>query len=186
MHSRLNDQYFFTSERLGFRTWTLEDLPELAKMCADSSVMEHFPNPLSLEESENLLSRLQSHFDENGYTYFAVEVLATQEWIGFIGLAYQEYETAFTPATDIGWRLKKGAWGNGYATEGAKRCLQFGFNDIGLDKIVSVCTLSNAKSESVMQKIGMAKKGEFNHPSLKEYPEHERCIWYEAQSPIEP
>ncbi|MFK7783507.1 MAG: GNAT family N-acetyltransferase [Crocinitomicaceae bacterium] len=178
----MNDHYLFTSKRLGFRTWSSEDLSQLAEMCADPEVMEHFPSPLTLKESERLLERLRGHFNKNGYTYFAVEVLATGEWIGFVGLAYQEYVTDFTPATDIGWRLKKDAWGKGYATEGAKRCLEFGFSDIRLDKIVSVCTLYNSKSESVMQKIGMIKKGEFDHPSLTEYPEHERCILYEAHN----
>ena len=108
------------------------------------------------------------------------EVLETGEFIGFIGLAYQDYETEFTPATDIGWRLKKSAWGNGYATEGARRCLEYAFKDLKLDKIISTCTLNNTKSENVMRKIGMSRKGEFNHPRLKDYPAHEKCSWYET------
>lgn len=62
--------------------------------------------------------------------------METGELIGFIGLAYQTYESDFTPATDIGWRLKSSAWGKGYATEGAKRCLQYAFEDLKLEKVI--------------------------------------------------
>jgi len=95
---------------------------------------------------------------------------------------YQSYETAFCPGTDIGWRLKKSAWGNGYATEGAKRCLQFAFDHLKLKSIFAVCTITNKPSENVMKKIGMTKKGTFNHPKLSEHPNYEKCYWYEIEN----
>lgn len=88
--------------------------------------MKHFPKPLTLIETKNFIYRLQNHFDTHGYNYFATEILSSRELIGFIGLAYQDYGAEFNPSTDIGWRLKKSAWNKGYATEGAKRCLEFG------------------------------------------------------------
>ena len=178
----MNNKYVFKSERLGFRNWTSEDLDELSKMNSDSEVMEHFPKPLTQDESENLLSRFQRHYQEYGYTYFATEIIKTGEWIGFVGLKYQEYETEFTPAIDIGWRLKRLAWGNGYATEGAKRCLEFAFKDLELQRIIATCTERNLKSENVMKKIGMTKKGKFKHPKLIEFPEYENCICYEIKN----
>lgn len=87
-----------------------------------------------------------------------------------IGLAHQKYKTIYTPAIDIGWRLKKSAWGNGYATEGAKRCLEHAFNELNILKVIAVCTVHNKKSEKVMQKIGMVKKGSFMHPEVSMYP----------------
>ena len=177
----MNNNYLFTSERLGFRNWQDDDLEEFASMNADPEVMEHFPKELTKQESFDFIKRLQKHFEERGYNYFATEALETGEFIGFIGLAYQDYETAFTPAVDIGWRLKRSSWGKGYATEGAKRCLEFAFDDLKLDRVVSVCVLANENSENVMNKIGMVKKGTFNHPKLKEYPALEKCVWYEIQ-----
>lgn len=91
---------------------------------------------------------------------------------------YHEYKTIFTPATNIGWRLKKSSWGNGYATEGVKRCLEYGFNELDLEQIISTFTANNAKSENVMKKIGMLKVGAFNHPKLKDHPEFEKYICY--------
>ena len=175
----MDSKYLFTSERLGFREWKEDDLPAFAELNADPQVMKNFPKPLSDAESADFLQRLFKHFHTHGYNYFAVELLETGEWIGFIGLAYQDYGTAFPPATDIGWRLKQSAWGNGYATEGAKRCLAYAFDNLKLQRIISTCTLQNITSEKVMQKIGMHRKAEFKHPKLKDYPEYETCVWYE-------
>ena len=177
-----NNEYIFKSERLGFRNWTNNDLKEFTEINSDSEVMEHFPSTLSEKETEGLIQRLKKHYDERGYTYFATEILKTGELIGFIGLAYQTYETEFSPATDIGWRLKKSAWGNGYATEGAEKCLEYAFDELKIVKIFSICTINNRNSENVMKKIGMTKKGEFNHPELINHPEYEKHIWYEIKN----
>lgn len=175
---KLKKDYIFKSERLGFRNWTENDLTEFGKINADLEVMEHFPKPLTEKETAEFIDRLKKHYTKNGFNYFATEILESGELIGFIGLAFQDYKTDFTPAVDIGWRLKKSAWGKGYATEGAKKCLQFAFNELNLEKIISTCTEKNSKSENVMKKIGMEKIGEFKHPKLKEYPEYEKCICY--------
>lgn len=172
------DRYIFKSERLGFRNWTNIDLDEFLKLNSDEKVMEHFPNTLSKNEVKTFIEDLRSHFEKNGFTYYATEILETNEFIGMIGLARQEYQTVFTPAIDLGWRLKRTAWGNGYATEGAKRCLAYAFQELGLPKIVSVCTIKNQSSENVMKKIGMTKMGEFNHPEMINYPSYERHYCY--------
>ncbi len=175
---KLEKEYLFKSERLGFRNWTKNDLNEFATINADLEVMEHFPKPLTKKETAQFIDRLQNHYNKNGYNYFATEVLESGELIGFIGLAFQDYKTDFTPAVDIGWRLKKSAWRKGYATEGAKKCLEYGFKELNLEKIISTCTEKNSKSENVMKKIGMTKIGAFNHPKLKEYPKYKKCICY--------
>ena len=171
--------YLFTSNRLGFRKWNNEDIDDLYELCSDEKVMEHFPSVLSKKECEDFLQRLQDHYEKNGHSYFAVEVLDTGENIGFIGLALQDYESEFTPAVDVGYRLKTSAWGKGYATEGAERCLKHAFEDLNLDRVIATCVEQNIASEKVMKKIGMEKKGHFNHPKLKDNPDYRNCIWYE-------
>lgn len=175
--------YLFTSERLGFRNWKEEDLSVFAAMNADERVMEHFPSTLTEEQSRASMLRMQTEYHERGYTYFAAEERSSGLVIGFIGLFFQEYEAPFTPAVDIGWRLRVNAWGKGYATEGAKRCLRFAFEELDIRRVVACCTLANTRSEKVMQKIGMCEKGEFNHPSLKE---NTACVWYEVRKDAEP
>jgi len=180
----LNKEYIFKSERLGFRNWKKSDLSEFAKINADVEVMKHFPQTLTKIETSDFIDRLQKHYEKNGYNYFATEILKTGELIGFIGLAYQDLKTDFTPAVDIGWRLKKSAWGKGYASEGAKKCLDYAFNDLNLDKIISICTENNTRSENVMKKTGMKKIGEFKHPKLKKYPKYEKCICYKMDKNV--
>ncbi|MEL6638615.1 MAG: GNAT family N-acetyltransferase [Bacteroidota bacterium] len=173
--------YLFESERLGFRNWSWDDRPEFAALNADEKVMAHFPQTLSEQQTVQFIERLQRHYQTWGYNYFATEIRATGEWIGFIGLARQEYESAYTPATDIGWRLKTAAWGKGYATEGARRCLEYAFDELQLSRIIATCTERNTKSERVMQNIGMTRLGTFKHPRLRDFPDYERCICYEIR-----
>lgn len=173
--------YIFKSERLGFRNWDLSDVNNFAEINTDPEVMQHFPATLSLKETSEFIVRLQKHYKERGHNYFATEILETGEFIGFIGLAYQNYETDFNPAVDIGWRLKKSAWGFGYATEGARRCLEFAFDELNLIRIIATCTVANTSSENVMKKIGMTKKEIFKHPLLKDFKQHEMCVLYEIQ-----
>ena len=141
--------------------------------------MEHFPSTLVESEVVELIAKLNEHYETNGFTYYATEILDNQEFIGMIGLASQTYASAYTPAIDIGWRLKRKAWGKGYATEGAKRCLEYAFDELGIDRIISVCICQNLKSEEVMKKIGMTKIGSFDHPEMKDHPDYERHHCYE-------
>ena len=177
----MQDTYLFTSPRLGFRNWEASDIHAFTRLNADPEVMRYFPAPLTLGESEAFLERLREHFRTRGYTYFASDLLDTGELLGFIGLYHQEYEAPFTPATDIGWRLFPEHWGKGYATEGARRCLNHAFDTLGLDRVVSVCPRLNSPSEMVMRKIGMRRQGEFEHPALRDRPRLNPCLWYEIK-----
>lgn len=94
--------------------------------------------------------------------------LPTGSFIGFVGLCRPGFEAFFTPCVEIGWRLRREAWGFGYATEGAGACLAYGFRELGLDRIYAFTAVDNARSERVMQKIGMGKLGAFDHPKLEE------------------
>lgn len=95
-----------------------------------------------------------------------MEVKATNEFIGFIGFHTATFESDFTPCIEIGWRLKKEAWGKGYATEGAKACLEYGFEELGFDEIYSFTADINEPSKQVMRKIGLKFLTEFDHPKV--------------------
>jgi len=91
---------------------------------------------------------------------------------------YQDYEAHFTPCVDIGWRLKKSVWRRGYASEGAKACLDYAFNQLDLKTIYSVASKVNTPSIGVMQKIGMQKDSEFQHPRLMDFERIRDCELY--------
>ena len=171
------DSYLFTSARLGFRNWLLSDIN------ADTRVMSFFPSVQSKEQTIEFIERMQKHFDENRFCYFAVDILDSGEFIGFIGLCKQTYKAEFTPCVDIGWRLKASAWKKGYATEGAKRCLEYAFKQMNLKTVLAVAPQVNIQSIQVMINIGMRKLKEFKHPLLGNHPELEDCVLYEIRNP---
>ncbi|MDY8138227.1 GNAT family N-acetyltransferase [Aquimarina sp. 2201CG5-10] len=173
--------YLFKSERLGFRNWSLNDLDDLASINNDDDVMEFFPFKPSKEDTKSFIVRMQQQFEEKRFCYFAVDILDTKELIGFIGLSEQTYLENFGPFVDIGWRLKKSIWNKGYATEGAKACLDYGFTQIGLENIYSVAPEINVKSELIMKKIGMQRIETFDHPKLKDYPQLMSCVLYQKK-----
>ncbi len=170
--------YIFESERLGFRNWTKEDLEPMSELNGDEEVMEFFPSTFSRAHTEKFIERMQEKFDAEGFCFYAVEKLENNEFIGFIGFVVTSFEADFTPCEEIGWRLKRAAWGKGYATEGAIRCLDYGFNELGFKSVKSFTTVSNFKSEKVMKKIGMKKIGEFDHPYVTEESGLKRHVLY--------
>ena len=95
---------------------------------------------------------MEQQYSEKGYCYFAIDELEDDTFIGFIGLSEQNYDADFTPCIDIGWRLAKTAWNRGYATEGAKRCLDYGLEKLKINKIYSIAPAINTKSVQVMKK----------------------------------
>ena len=99
------DHIYFTSGM--FRNWNHMDLEEI-QLNSDEMVMEHFPKTLTEKEVGELIKSLKKHLALNGFTYYATVIKET--FHGMIGLALQEYKTAYTPAIDIGWRLKKAHW----------------------------------------------------------------------------
>ena len=170
--------YTIQTERLGLRNWKASDLKAMTALNQDPKVMQYFPSMPDEAQTLAYIKRMQTQFAKTSYCYFAAEILATQEFIGFIGLMYQDYEAAFTPCVDIGWRLKQSAWGKGYATEGAKACLAYAFNPLKIETIYSVAPIINTPSISVMKKIGMSLSSTFKHPKLGGFPNLETCALY--------
>lgn len=173
--------YLFTSNRLGFRNWHQNDLTNLATINQDDEVMRYFAKKLTLEETEDFVMRMQRSYNEKGFCYFAVEIIHTREFIGFIGLCEKSFKSEFTPCIDIGWRLKKSSWNKGFATEGAQACLDFGLYSLFIPKIVAVAPVVNKNSVAVMKKIGMVKVKTFEHPQLRDYDDLRKCVLYEKQ-----
>ena len=156
------------TERLRLRRWRESDLKPFAAMSADARVMEYFPNTLSADESNALAERIAKDFDEQDFGLWAVEVQSVGHFAGFIGLSVPSFEAHFTPCVEIGWRLAANHWGHGYATEGARAALDFAFQVIQLDEVVSMTSVKNKRSRRVMERLGMthSPNDDFNHPNL--------------------
>jgi RimJ/RimL family protein N-acetyltransferase len=130
--------------------------------------MEFFPATLSPEETDELIDRIGQHFESHGFGIYAVELIETGEFIGFIGLNTPTFEAPFLPAVEIGWRLAHAHWGQGLATEGARAVVVHAFQALKLPSLVSFTTATNLRSRRVMENIGMVHDpaADFDHPNL--------------------
>ena len=174
-----NELYIFKSARLGFRDWLEGDVDKLTDINKDPEVMKFFPGLQSQERTRQFVKKMKELFQEKGFCYFAVEELTTNEFIGFIGLSVQNFESDFTPCIDIGWRLHTKKWNQGFATEGARRCIDYAFDDLKLKTINAIAPKVNVPSVKVMQKIGMKERKRFHHPLLASNEKLQECVLYE-------
>jgi len=150
----------------------------MAAVSGNPEVMRYFPGTQDEDYTKAFIGRQHIQFQERGYCFFAAELNATGKVIGFIGLSYLDMEVDFSPCVEIGWRLHPDVWGQGLAPEGARECLRFGFEDLGLTEIYADTPVINLPSQAVMRKIGMTEYSTFNHPGLKDFPEIEACVAY--------
>lgn len=157
------------SPRLLLRAWRDDDLDPLAALCADPEVMRYFPGTQSREEAAALIQRARAHAAEHGFGLWALERKDNGEFIGFTGLGKVGFEAPFTPATEIGWRLARAHWGQGYASEAARAALACAFDTLQLAQVVAFTTPANTASSAVMERIGMTRDeaGDFEHPKVE-------------------
>ena len=147
------------TRRLLLRQWRDDDLPAFAKLNADPRVREFFPYALTRPQSDNEAAWARKHLEVNGWGLWAVEVVGQIPFAGFVGLSPPDFNDPpfrhVKPCIEIGWRLSYDCWGCGYATEAAIAAAAFGFDNLGLQEIVSFTATGNLHSRRVMSKIGM-------------------------------
>lgn len=156
------------TERLILRTWEPEDAQAYYQINQDPLVIEFLRGALTMQQVNDFMAFMNKQCSEIGYGLWAVEEKASGKLIGFIGIDPVKWAYPFGPCVEIAWRLGSNFWGKGYATEGAKAVLNYGFNNCGLQEIVSFTVPANVRSIRVMEKIGMTRdlNGDFAHPKL--------------------
>jgi [ribosomal protein S5]-alanine N-acetyltransferase len=142
------------TERLTLRHVRDDDLDVYAAMHAHPEVMRFSPerHPLSREETAALLTWIQSVYATKGYGLWAVVHTVRQEVIGYCG--FTNYVLEGSDEVELGYRLAPAAWGQGFATEAAKACLQMAWHDMQLRRVVSLIEPENTASIRVAEKLG--------------------------------
>ena len=155
--------------RLKLRRWRDADRAPFAALNADPAVMEFFPAPQSREASDASIDAWQAQLDSRGWSNWAVELVESGEFVGFVGLSVPRRALPCSPCVEVGWRLARRFWGRGLASEAARAALGAGFERIGLTEIVSFTALGNLRSRAVMERIGMQDAHQdFEHPGVPE------------------
>lgn len=159
-------EHLIKTDRVGLRNWSDADLLPMSRINADPKVMAYFPSTQDEAYTQKFIDSQQRAFAVESYCFFAADELLTGNLMGFIGILKFNFNTDFSPGIEIGWRLGHDYWGKGYATEGAKAVLTYAFHQLNIPEIWSFTTITNQRSEKVMQKIGMEKVGTFEHPKV--------------------
>ena len=156
------------TERLVLRSWQQSDLEPFCALNADPQVMHFFPELMSRARTLENMAHNCAEADRTGFGRHAVEVRATGEFIGVVGLMEVGFEGPLKGQIEIGWRLSSASWGKGYAREAALEILRWGLEDMGLAEVISFAPTINRPSISVMRSIGMRRdlNGDFIHPGL--------------------
>lgn len=157
-----------TTPRLRLRLWRDEDLEPFAALNADPRVRAFFPSIQTRQESAESMRFIRHHFEQRGFGFWAVEVTGGAPFIGFIGLAVPSFDAPFTPCVELGYRLAFEHWGQGYATEGSRAALEYGFSTVGLAEIVAMIAVGNERSRRVVERLGMRRDpaDDFDHPTI--------------------
>lgn len=153
--------------RLLLRRWRPKDKHAFAALNGDPEVMRYMPRPLTRNESDGWADSIEQEFERDGFGLWALELPGEESFIGFTGLNRVPFEAHFTPAVEVGWRLARAFWGQGYATEAAHAAVETGFRDFGLKEIVAETAEANLPSRRVMRRLGMNHDhtGKFRHPA---------------------
>ena len=146
------------TERLILRNYRLSDFEDHFKLCADPDLMRYLigGKPMSRLEAWRHMAFLVGHWELLGYGYFAAIEKATGKFVGRIGFTNPEG----WPGFEVGWTISPEFQGHGFATEGGRFLLEYAFNEMGKDHVISVIHPENKPSIRVAEKLGEKLEGE--------------------------
>lgn len=169
---------YIETPRIYIRDWKRDDLKSFISLNEDPQVMQYFLKTLTPVESIAQFNKMKDEISNYGYGVFALERKEDHAFLGFTGFHNITFNVDFAPAVEICWRLHAEYWNQGYVTEAAKACLDFAQKNYDFDEVYAFTSLPNKSSERVMQKTGMMKVKEFDHPEVPENHLLKRHILY--------
>jgi RimJ/RimL family protein N-acetyltransferase len=156
-----------STSRLLLREWREEDVELFVALNEDAEVTRFLRggNGYTREDSLERFAHMRDHWNERGYGLFATELRSSGSFIGFVGVEDPVFLPEVMPAVEIGWRLAREVWGRGLATEAATEVVRWSFEDLGLDRLISVIHPDNTASIRVAEKLGMHRWLDTVHPA---------------------
>ncbi|MEV7026795.1 GNAT family N-acetyltransferase [Kitasatospora sp. NPDC093558] len=160
---------FLTTERLVLRRFTAADVDHLVELDGDPEVMRCLsggrPTPREVVEGE-LIPLYFAHYERYGdLSWWAAEERTGGAFLGWF--EFRPTEDGERAEVELGYRLRRAAWGRGYATEGARALIRRGFTGLGVERVVAYTMAVNAGSRRVMEKSGLSYVRTFH----EDYPE---------------
>ena len=146
------------SERLLLRWFREEDYEQFCKICSDPEVMRFLGDgkPMTAMEVWRQMATFMGHWYFRGYGIWAVQEKSTGNLVGRIGFM----NPAGWPGFELGWTLGREFWGRGFATEGARRALEYAFTEMDRDHVISLIAPENIASTKVAERLGEKVEGQ--------------------------
>lgn len=164
-----NLPYFLQSERLGFRHWSVDDLPLAMGLWGDAEVTQFIGGPFSETQVRERLDKEIARQGEYGVQYWPIFLLTSGEHVGCCGL--RPYDMA-QPVYEIGFHIRRAFWGQGYAQEAALAVIDYAFTTLGAQGLFAGHNPANAASRGLLMKLGFTYTHDeyyaptgLNHPS---------------------
>ncbi len=141
------------TKRLTLREMTLNDVDNLLEVFSDPEAMQFYPQPFDRQMTQTWIERNVQRYAQHGFGLWALILKQTGKLIGDCGLVVQEVDGV--EEIEIGYHIRRDLWGKGLATEAAQACRDFGFSQLGCDKLISLINPANIASRRVAEKNGM-------------------------------
>ena len=149
-----------TTDRLILRGFTHQDVDALHDVLSERDVHRYFPrtDPPTREQVEKVIADQLAHWEKHQCGWWAVLLRENGKLIGWCGLQFlPEFDEI-----EVAYLVGKPYWGKGLATEAARAAVQFGFQSLGLERIVALASVENGASQRVIQKLGMSLVEQLN------------------------
>jgi RimJ/RimL family protein N-acetyltransferase len=162
------------------RQWHDSDIPVWVEMNADAQVRRYFPTVATAEAAAGEATRIRAALAQRGWGAWALEIPGSVPFAGFVGLIVPAFQAHFVPAVEIGWRLMRSTWHQGYATEAAQAVVRFAFEQLELPELISMTVPDNLPSQAVMKRLGFThdSQDDFDHPKIEDGHRFKRHVLY--------
>jgi ribosomal-protein-alanine N-acetyltransferase len=144
------------TERLKIVSIGMTDTDLLFQLTSNAEVMKFFPKILDYQETSKMICKILDHYKKYGHCFWKLLLKSNEQFIGIAGLLHQDIENQ--EETEIGYRIVREHWNNGYATEAAHACKKYAQNILGKKRIISLIHPENIASIRVAQKLGAQKE----------------------------
>lgn len=173
---RIDDDYCYETARLRLRPLRMNDAPRLQQLAGDKLVAAttlNMPHPYEREMADEFVQGTRADMKKRHNFVFCIADKSRDVLLGCIGLtpAYRH------DAAELGYWMGVPYWGQGYTTEAARRMIQFGFEQLKLNRIFALCFIDNPASARVLEKTGMQREGILRQ-HLKKWDEYKDTLYF--------
>lgn len=154
----MDDDFRLDTERLVLRPFTMDDLDGIHEVLSDPVSMQYYPAPFTREQSRRWIEWNLGHYRDSGHGLWVLETKDTGELVGDCGLIPQTVDGQ--REVEVGWHVRRDRQRQGLATEAARECVRYAFEELGRTRLISLIRPENVPSRRVAEKLGMTVEKE--------------------------